>query len=86
MAKNKPVRIIFDTNWYISYLITGRPQQLDNILIDENYEIVISDKQEEEFEKVMNRPGNRKYFTINIARKYFSFIKKEVFIFHRKQP
>jgi predicted nucleic acid-binding protein len=76
MAKNNPVKIIFDTNWFISYIITGRPEILDRILIDDDYEIILSDKQEEEFEKVITYPKHRRYFTVDIAKRYFGFIKQ----------
>jgi uncharacterized protein len=39
-------------------------------------EIVISDKLEEEFEKVITHPKNRRYFSIEIAMEYFRLIKQ----------
>ena len=81
MAKNKITRIIFDTNWYISHLITGRPVMLDQILIDDTYEIIISEKMEEEFERVVNYSKFRQYFNPETARNYFSFIKARCHVY-----
>mgnify|MGYP006386203519 FL=1 len=74
MAKNEPVKIIFDTNWYISFLLTGRPKELGKIRVRENFEILISDKLVEEFNEVVANRKFRKYFSKSRARKYFRYI------------
>ncbi len=74
MARNEPVRIILDTNWYISFLITGRPVQMEEILIDKSIELIISEKLIEEFQKVITYKKFRKYFSKSRARKYFRYI------------
>ena len=74
MEKNEPVKIIFDTNWYISYLLTGRPKELGKILVGEKLEILISDKLVEEFNEVVAYKKFRKYFSKSRARKYFRYI------------
>jgi putative PIN family toxin of toxin-antitoxin system len=75
MGKNEPVKIILDTNWYISYLITGRPYILDTILTDDEVDILICDELVEEFNKIINYPRLLKYFSKSKARKYFRLIK-----------
>lgn len=85
MERNKPLRIIFDTNWYISHIITGRPEVLDTMLIDDNFEIIISPKQEEEFEKVITYPKIAATSKLNLQGSTSVISNKEVFAFLPKR-
>jgi predicted nucleic acid-binding protein len=42
MPKNKPVRIVIDTNLWISFLISDRERKLDNLLLVKNIHILFS--------------------------------------------
>lgn len=61
--KNKPLRIILDTNLWISFLITKNYSKLDKILFDEKCEIIFSEELLEEFISVIKRPKFRRFFT-----------------------
>jgi len=56
---NKPVRIILDTNLWISFLITKDYSKLDGILFSGDCLLVFSQELIDEFISVANRPEFR---------------------------
>ena len=63
MASNREIRIIVDTNLWISWLITKDYKKLDKVLFNKKSKIVFSQELLEEFIEVANRPKLKKYFT-----------------------
>lgn len=61
--KNEPVKIILDTNLWISFLITKNYSQLDEILFKNEYTLIFSEELLEEFLSVIKRPKFRKFFS-----------------------
>jgi len=60
MANNKEIRIIVDTNLWISWLITKDYKKLDKVLFNKKSKIVFSQKLLEESIEVANRPKLKK--------------------------
>lgn len=60
--KNNPLRIILDTNLWISFLITKDFTRLDNILFTKECILVFSSELLMEFLEVAKRPKFRRFF------------------------
>lgn len=61
--RNKPERIILDTNLWISFLISKDLAKLDKILFSGKCRLVFSAELMQEFLQVARRPKFRKYFS-----------------------
>ena len=57
------MRIILDTNLWISYLISKRLSQIDQLILDDQLTLLFSEELLEEFIEVANRPKFEKYFS-----------------------
>ncbi len=62
---SKLLKVIIDTNLWISYLITKSHSQIDNLLINKKIRIVFSEELLAEFFDVIQRPKLNKYFSPN---------------------
>jgi len=60
---NKVVRIIIDTNLWISFLITKDLSKLDKLLLKNTVRLVFSQELLDEFLEVVQRPKFKKYFS-----------------------
>ncbi len=58
----KRIRIIIDTNLWISFLITSDYSKLDNLLLNQRVDLLFSNELLTEFIEVANRPKLKKYF------------------------
>jgi len=61
--RNKPLRIILDTNLWISFLISKDFSKLDKILFSGKCSLVFSEELMQEFLQVAGRPKFKKYFS-----------------------
>lgn len=61
--KNKSLKVILDTNLWISFLITKNYAQLDEILFEKKCTLVFSEELLEEFLTVIKRPKFRRFFS-----------------------
>lgn len=61
--KNKAVRIILDTNLWISFLISKDFSKLDDLLFTKRCSLVFSQELLEEFILVADRPKFRRFFS-----------------------
>ena len=57
------MRIILDTNLWISYLISNRFLKLDELILKDQITILFSEELFEEFIEVAKRPKFKKYFS-----------------------
>lgn len=62
MPENKTIKIIIDTNLWISFLIGKELKQLQNLLLEETIQIVVCEEILEEIILVTQRPKLQKYF------------------------
>ncbi|MDZ8225906.1 putative toxin-antitoxin system toxin component, PIN family [Nostoc sp. ChiVER01] len=65
MPENKTIKIIIDTNLWISFLIGKELKQLQNLLFEETIQIVVCEEILEEIILVTQRPKLQKYFPSN---------------------
>jgi len=60
---NKSIRIILDTNLWISFLISNNFDKLTQLLLSNRIKLLFSNELLEEFLNVVNMPKLRKYFS-----------------------
>ncbi|MEH1932453.1 MAG: putative toxin-antitoxin system toxin component, PIN family [Nostoc sp.] len=56
MPENKTIKIIIDTNLWISFLIGKELKQLQNLLLEETIQVVVSEEILEKIMLVTQRP------------------------------
>jgi len=66
---HKQLKIIIDTNLWISYLITKSYKQIDDLLVSKKIRIVFSEELLNEFIDVIQRPEISKYFSLDDIKK-----------------
>ena len=62
MTNEPPIKVIFDTNLWISYLIGKQLSKLSGALSDQQIQIVLTPQLREEFFEVTKHPKFEKYF------------------------
>ena len=72
---NRKVKVIFDTNVWISYLIGKRLTSLTNFISNEQIEIIITEQLLLEIEIVTQRPKLKKYFPKDKVETLFSLLE-----------
>lgn len=65
MAKNKSLRLIIDTNLWISFIISNKLNLLEPLLFLENTRILFSGELIEELQATFTKPKLKKYFSEN---------------------
>jgi putative PIN family toxin of toxin-antitoxin system len=63
MKKENKIRIILDTNLWISFLISKRLKKIDTLFNRESITLIFSQNLLEEFIEVAQRPKFKKYFS-----------------------
>ena len=81
MQKNKPLKLVIDTNIWISFIISKNLNKLDDILIDKNTRLLFSSELLQELEATISKPKLQKYFAnntleemLNVFDPYIDFI------------
>lgn len=64
MSVNQIIRVILDTNLWISYLISKRLSKIDELFDREDLVLLFSEELLEEFVEVAGRAKFRKYFSV----------------------
>jgi putative PIN family toxin of toxin-antitoxin system len=72
MAKNKSLRLVIDTNLWISFIISKKLNLLEPILFDENTRILFSSELVEELQATITKPKLKKYFSENALEEMFT--------------
>jgi putative PIN family toxin of toxin-antitoxin system len=72
---SKPIRIVIDTNLFISLLIGKRSVELREILVSPLFTIVVSQSLIEEIRKVANRPKFSRCFNLNEVEAFLEFLR-----------
>jgi putative PIN family toxin of toxin-antitoxin system len=65
MAKNKSLRLVIDTNLWISFIISKKLNLLEPILLSKNTKILFSSELVEELQATITKPKLKKYFSEN---------------------
>lgn len=74
MVKDNEIKVIVDTNLWISWLITKDYKKLDKVFLKKNFKLVFSLELIEEFIEVVHRPKLRKYFSKKDIETIIQFI------------
>lgn len=73
--RSKNVRVIFDTNVWISFLIGKRLKKIKKYIIDGNISIVVTDQLITELKIVTSREKLKKYFPKDSVRELISLLE-----------
>lgn len=65
MPKSKLLRLVIDTNLWISFLISNRLRKLDTLLLSEKLRFLFSKELLDEVNSTMAKPKLQKYFSVN---------------------
>jgi putative PIN family toxin of toxin-antitoxin system len=63
MAKNRTIKIIIDTNLWISFIISNKITLLDELLFSKKIKILFSTELLDEIAGTISKPKLKKYFT-----------------------
>ena len=75
MHASKPIRIVVDTNLFISLLIGKRSVELRKMLVSPLFTIIVSKTLIEEIREVANRPKFSRYFNLNEVEAFLEFLR-----------
>lgn len=68
MPKNKPLRIVIDTNLWVSFLISNHLKKLDSLLLSEQLSFLFSKELLDEINTTITKPKLQKYFSENAMK------------------
>jgi len=75
MAKPQKIRVILDTNWYVSATINRKSRRrLYQLLIDERLQVLYTNQLMAEFSEVIFRPKFQKIITSNQVQRFIRLI------------
>lgn len=63
MPKNKPLRLVIDTNLWISFIISKKINDLEIFFINQDIKLIFSHELIEELQATMVKPKLRKFFS-----------------------
>ena len=66
--ENTGIRVVIDTNWYVSFLFKKGASRINTVLLNYEIEIVISSDLIKELINITQREKFRKYFSAEDAR------------------
>lgn len=72
MPKNKPLKLIVDTNLWISFIISNKINLLDALLLSEEARLLFSTELIAEIQQTVTKPKLRKYFKTNALEEMLS--------------
>ena len=68
------MKVVIDTNIWISYLLGGLLQRIDEKIISKKVKVVVSDEMLKELSEVLSRPRFRNIFTAERIKELFSLL------------
>ncbi len=72
MQKNKPLKLIVDTNLWVSFIISNKLNLLDPLLFAKNARLLFSKELISEIQQTIEKPRLKKYFGTNALEKMLS--------------
>jgi len=70
----KKYRVIIDTNIWVSFLIGKMLSGLEDLIIDNRVQLLLSDELLEELNDVLHRPKFQKYFSVDMINELISLM------------
>jgi putative PIN family toxin of toxin-antitoxin system len=75
MPKNKPLRLIVDTNLWVSFIISNKLNILDPLLFSEQARLLFSAELIAEIQETITKPRLKKYFGANAFEEMLSVVE-----------
>lgn len=75
MPKNKPLKLIIDTNLWVSFVISNKLNLLDPLLFAGDVRILFSTELIAEIQETIAKPRLKKYFGSNALEEMLSFFE-----------
>ena len=72
MPKNKPIKLIIDTNLWISFIISNKQNLLDSLLLSDEARLLFSKELIAEIQQTITKPKLKKYFDGNALEEMLS--------------
>lgn len=72
MPKNKPLKLIIDTNLWISFIISNKQNLLDPLLLLKEARLLFSKELIAEIQQTITKPKLKKYFETNALEEMLS--------------
>ena len=72
MPKNKPIKLVVDTNLWISFIISNKQNLLDSLLLSEEARLLFSKELIAEIQQTITKPKLKKYFDGNALEEMLS--------------
>ncbi len=71
MPKNNPLKLIIDTNLWVSFIISNKQNLLDPLLLNAKARVIFRPELITEIEQTISKPKLRKYFGRNALEEMF---------------
>ena len=81
MSRKKRIKVIIDTNLFISFLIGKRLKGLKNLLVNDNIELIFAEQNLLEIEIVTKKPKLQKYFNEQDVKDLLDLIRTIGFVY-----
>ena len=75
MPDQKPIKVIIDTNLWISFLIGKQLKSLKYLLVEQTIQLILSEQLLQEIALVTQRPKLQKYFPKSKVNELIDFLK-----------
>ena len=72
MSKNKPLKLIIDTNLWVSFIISNKQSLLDPLLFTEEARLLFNAELFTEIQQTITKPRLKKYFGTNALEEMLS--------------
>ena len=79
------MRVVIDTNIWISYLVGGLLQGLDEKILSKEVKVVVSEELLKELSEVSKRPKFNKIFTAERVKELFSLLDSYAIVVYPSQ-
>ncbi|MBP0030899.1 putative toxin-antitoxin system toxin component, PIN family [Roseofilum sp. Guam] len=74
MLNNPPVKVIIDTNLWISFLIGKELGNLKELIVSQSIQVVLCEQIKEEINRVTQKPKLQKYFSVEKVQELLEFL------------
>lgn len=75
MPKSKPLKLIIDTNLWVSFIISNKQSLLDPLLFTEEARLLFSTELIAEIQQTITKPKLKKYFKTNALEEMLSTVE-----------
>jgi putative PIN family toxin of toxin-antitoxin system len=76
MPKNKQLKLVIDTNLWISFIISNKQNLLDSLLISQEVRLLFSKELITEIQQTITKPKLKKFFETNALEDMLSTFEK----------